>query len=302
MTEFENPITIKCLDHGTISLLEVMGSDSTIADSARVSYGEGTKAVSDDRALIRYLMRNHHTSPLEMGELRFKISAPLFVMRQWIRTRTANVNEVSARYSILPDIFYVPAHENIAPQSINNKQGRSGTMTKTEANAVQSVIKAVSETNFELYHCLLGDYENKNNAPYDLFTEDMLGKDFGGIARELARMILPLNAYTTWIWKCDINNIFKFLNQRLDLHAQYEIRVYAEAMMKLIIPHFPIACEAFEDYIYKAESFSKQEMDLVRSFFDNEAFEESLGKLGSNSLSKRELEEFNAKIGGDKNG
>lgn len=273
---------IRCLDHGFVSLVDYMGSDDAIVQAARVSYGAGTKKKSDDRGLIRYLMRHHHSTPFEMVEFKFVMKMPIFVARQFIRHRTANVNEYSARYSILSNEFYIPEPEYLAPQSKTNNQGRSEeSLTAFEALQIQNKIDLHNALSYGLYEELLG-------------TEDK-----PQLARELARMVLPVNGYTQWYWKCDLHNIFHMLKLRLDSHAQFEIRVYAEAIYKLIKDKVPLAVEAFDDYQLNAVMLSAMEFDLIRDLLHSpikaeKIPDEKLKQLYR--LSDREIREFRQKF------
>ena len=217
----------KVLDHGFIRVIDYMGNDTSIVQAARVSYGEGTKKSRDDRSLIFYLMRHWHSTPFEMCEVKFHIKLPVFVARQWIRHRTANVNEYSARYSILDNEFYIPKFENLASQSNSNNQGRGEILKGSEADKVIQILKDDSLRNYQNYQEMLSQ-DNKK-----------------GLARELARMNLPTNIYTQWYWKIDLHNLFNFIRLRNDNHAQYEIRVYAEKIAKLVKSWVPVAFEAF---------------------------------------------------------
>lgn len=218
------------LDHGLIRVIDYMGDDSAIVQAARVSYGRGTKAVSNDEGLIRYLMRHWHSTPFEMCEVKFHVKLPVFVARQWIRHRTANVNEYSARYSILDREFYIPAPEHLAAQSTVNNQGRGEVLAGDEAQRVLDILREDSMRSYDHY-------------------EGMLSQDGQqGLARELARMNLPANIYTQWYWKTDLHNLFHFLRLRADAHAQYEIRAYAETMCGIVKDWVPLAYAAFEDY------------------------------------------------------
>jgi thymidylate synthase (FAD) len=259
----------KVLDHGFVRLVDYMGDDNAIVQAARVSYGAGTKNVSSDRQLIRYLMRHRHTTPFEMCEVKFHVKLPIFVARQWIRHRTANVNEISGRYSEMVDEFYVPELEQIRPQSVINKQGRSEDVFETEqASEIQSQL---SETQRELY----SEYK------------ESLDKN---LARELARINLPLSLYTEWYWKIDLHNLFHFLHLRLDAHAQYEIRVFAEAMAAITKELYPIAYEAFEDYRLNSIGFTGPEIKILQQLLSSKELSvEQLVELG---LSKRESSEF----------
>ena len=241
---------IKVQNHGLVALVDVMPrlapvgktADFAIVQAARVSYGEGTKKVSEDRGLIRYLARHRHTTPFEMVEFKFHHVMPIFVARQWIRHRTANVNEYSARYSVVPDRFFRPSVENIRRQSKSNRQG--GDEPIDEATAAE-------------FLAYLDDVE-KHYAAY----EQLMDK---GVARELARIVLPVSVYTEWYWKCDLHNVFHFLSLRMDPHAQQEIRDYANAMFALIQPIVPIAAEAFLDYNLGGAHLSRLEIDALRS-------------------------------------
>jgi len=237
-------------DHGFIALVDAMPrlvpqgktADAAIVQAARVSYGEGTKKVSEDRGLVRYLMRHRHSTPLEMVELKFHVAMPIFIARQWIRHRTANVNEYSARYSIVPDRFYRPSLENIRRQSTTNRQGGDETIDAGTAGEFLNLL----------------DRAEKNYHDYLKLTEQ-------GVARELARAVLPVSVYTEWYWKCDLHNIFHFLSLRMDPHAQPEIQDYANAMFALIEPIAPVACEAFLDYRLEGMHLTRLEIEAIRS-------------------------------------
>ena len=218
------------LDHGFVRVIDYMGDDAAICQAARVSYGKGTKSVQNDEGLIRYLMRHWHSTPFEMCELKLHVKLPVFVARQWIRHRTANVNEYSARYSILDREFYIPAPDKVAAQSVVNNQGRGEVLTGTEAAQVLEILKADSTRAYDNYEAMISQEGQQ------------------GLARELARMNLPANIYTQWYWKVDLHNLFHFLRLRADAHAQYEIRVYADEMCKLVADWVPFAYRAFEDY------------------------------------------------------
>lgn len=286
------------LDHGFVGLIDVMGNDQAIDDAARVSYGNGTRKTSDVRGLIRYLMRHKHTSPFEMVEFKFHCKMPIFVARQWIRHRTANVNEMSGRYSVLPEEFYIPEYENIQPQAIDNKQGRSGELSNQNKKSTNWFINTACETSFDIYKTLLGENKDNPNAAYGPYDGDMFEEDFPGIAREIARTVLPLNTYTEWYWKIDLHNLFHFLKLRMDPHAQYEIREYADAMYELIRNVVPIACEAFEDYKLNAVTFSAQEMELLKEFIYTASKVLDIDShLQNDVMSKREITEFKEKLG-----
>jgi thymidylate synthase (FAD) len=264
------------LDHGFVRFVDRMGDDNAVVQMARVSYGEGTKTKRSDRALIRYLMRNRHTSPFEACELKLHLRMPIFVARQFLRHRTAAVNEYSARYSIVPDLFYVPKPEHVLGQSGDTKQARGG---EVDAGLVEFWLDTVSGTATEAF------------AEYEAACSN-------GIARELARIMLPLNAYTEIYWKIDLHNLLHFLQLRLHDHAQYEIRVYAEAIAEYLAEWVPATWEAFEDYRLHAVTFSRTEMDILRDVFASnpEAVATLKLALATDStklaLSKREREEM----------
>jgi thymidylate synthase (FAD) len=228
-----------------------MGSDGDIADAARVSYGKGTRAVSDNRNLIRYLMRHKHTSPIEMASVKFHLKLPIFIMRQLIRHRTASVNEYSGRYSVMSDDFYVPEVEYIKPQSQTNKQGSDGELSDSWKDKYKQIIE---------------DITLRTSIAYKALVEPGFGPL--GLSRELSRIVLPVSNYTECYWKIDLHNFFHFCRLRMDSHAQQEIRDYAIAMYELVKPHFPIAVEAFEDYSLESKSFSRMEMDVLKYAFD----------------------------------
>ncbi len=264
-------LPVPCLDHGFVRAIDYFGDDAAIVQAARVSYGKGTRKVSEDRQLIRYLMRHRHTTPFEMCEIKFHVKLPIFVARQWIRHRTANVNEISGRYSVFTDEYYTPAVENLARQSSDNKQGRGALLEGEEATDVQSQLSRHATDSYALYQSLLS------------------GPD---LARELARMTLPVSYYTEWYWKIDLHNLLHFLALRLDPHAQYEIRVYAEAMAALVKDWVPVAWEAFEDYRLGSFNLSRQMIAAVQRMVAGEVVERE-----STGLSKREWEELRAMLG-----
>ena len=241
---------IPCLDHGFVALVDCMPrlvpegktADFAIVQSARVSYGEGTKQVSEDRGLVRYLMRHRHSTPFEMVEFKFHIAMPIFIARQWIRHRTANVNEYSARYSIVPDRFYRPDLESVRKQSKSNRQGGDEPIDVGTAEEFMKLL---------------------DNAEH--LYKDYLSLTEKGVARELARAALPVSVYTEWYWKCDLHNIFHFLSLRMDPHAQWEIQVFANAMYELLKPIVPVSAEAFEDYRLESMHLTRLEIEAVRS-------------------------------------
>lgn len=264
---------IKCLDHGFVRLVDYMGDDSSIVQAARVSYGKGTKTVREDTTLIRYLMRHQHTSPFEMVELKFHIRLPIFVARQWIRHRTANVNEYSGRYSEMSDDFYIPEIDQIRTQDEVNKQGRSN--NPINQDVAKSILKSMEQHQKESYSEYLSYLEK-------------------GVAREIARINLPLSSYTEWYWKIDLHNLFRFLKLRLDWHAQYEIRVYAQAIANIVKEIFPISYQAFSDYVLNSVTFSYAELSILKHIFNNINFEEL--DISNQNFSKLELIELKKKI------
>ena len=243
---------IKCLDKGFVRLVDCMGGDDAIVQAARVSYGKGTSKVSQDRGLIRYLMRHRHTTPFEMVEFKFHCKMPIFVARQWVRHRTANINEYSLRYSEARDEFYYPDPKHIEFQSALNMQGRMGEVSDNLKQKVQDYFKEISERSFEIYSEL-------NSA---------------GVARELARAILPVNLYTEWYWKNDLHNLLHFIGLRSDDHAQYEIRVFSDAMAKSVKAAAPFAWEAYQDYVIEGMRFSKIEQSLLEKKLPNRVIDD----------------------------
>ncbi|MEM9432934.1 MAG: FAD-dependent thymidylate synthase [Pseudomonadota bacterium] len=260
---------IPVLDHGFIRVIDYMGDDSAICQAARVSYGKGTKSVQNDEGLIRYLMRHWHSTPFEMCEIKLHVKLPVFVARQWIRHRTANVNEYSARYSILDREFYIPAPEHLAAQSVINNQGRGEALSGDEADRVLRYLKDDSMRAYDHY-------------------EEMIGQDGQqGLARELARMNLPANIYTQWYWKVDLHNLFHFLRLRADSHAQYEIRVYADAICNVVKDWVPAAYGAFEDYRLGGATLSGKALDCLRKMLAGEEVTQE-----NSGMSKGEWREF----------
>jgi len=262
------------LDHGFVRVIDYMGDDAAIVQAARVSYGAGTRHVSNDEGLIRYLMRHWHSTPFEMCEVKLHVKLPVFVARQWIRHRTANVNEYSARYSILDREFYIPAPEHLAAQSTQNNQGRGAMLEGEEAARVLALLKDDAGRAYDHYEAMLSQDGQQ------------------GLARELARMNLPMNIYTQWYWKTDLHNLFHFLRLRADHHAQYEIRVYAEAIAQVVADWVPLAYRAFEDYRMGAVQFSAAGMDCLRRMLAGEDVRQE-----TSGLSKREWAEFMAALG-----
>ena len=242
------------LDHGFVRVIDYMGDDSAIVQAARVSYGRGTKRVRQDAGLIRYLMRNWHTTPFEMCEIKYHVKLPIFVARQWIRHRTANVNEYSARYSILDREFYVPAPEHLAAQSKSNRQGRGEVLAGDEAANVMRLLQEDASRAYDHYEDMLNEDIEGN----------ILDSERSGLARELARMNLSLNFYTQWYWKVDLHNLMHFLWLRSDDHAQYEIRAYAEAMLQTLKLWLPLTYDAFMDYRVGAAPLSARQPGRLR--------------------------------------
>ena len=251
---------IPVLDQGFIRVIDYMGDDGAVVQAARVSYGRGTKKISEDRGLIRYLMRHHHTTPFEMCEIKFHIKLPVFVARQWIRHRTASVNEYSARYSILNREFYIPAPEQLSTQSQENRQGRGNVLQGDEAVRVLDILREDSARNYADYQEMLNEDDEGN----------VIDPKRNGLARELARMNLTLNIYTEWYWKCDLHNLLHFLSLRADPHAQHEIRVYADAMMEALRAWVPITAEAFEDYRLGGVHLSRAGLEAVKRMIAGE--------------------------------
>jgi len=243
----------KVHEHGFVRLVDIMGSDGDIADAARVSYGKGTRAVSDNRNLIRYLVRHKHTSPLEMASVKFHLKLPIFVMRQLVRHRTAKLNEYSGRYSVMSDDCYVPEPEYIQPQSMSNKQGRGGELSDGWKQKYKTIISDITNKAIIAYKILIGNETISH----------------GGLTRELARTVLPVSNYTECYWKIDLHNFFHFCNLRMDSHAQQEIRDYAIPMFEMVKPHFPIATEAFEDYILDSITLSRLEKNVLEYVFNH---------------------------------
>jgi thymidylate synthase (FAD) len=268
---------IPILDHGFVRVVDYMGDDSSIVQSARVSYGKGTKKVSTDEGLIKYLMRHWHSTPFEMCEIKYHVKLPIFIARQWIRHRTANVNEYSARYSILDKEFYIPNKEQLSAQSTINRQGRGDLITGDQADEVLQILKDDATQTY-------GNYEKMLNERFD---GTIIDEKKSGLARELARMNLTLNSYTQWYWKTDLLNLLNFLFLRADSHAQYEIRVYAEAMLETVKKWVPITHAAFLDYRVGAIHISSKGKKIIQKMIKGEKCD-----LESSNLSKREWNEL----------
>jgi len=270
------------LDHGFVRVIDYMGDDAAVVQAARVSYGRGTKKVSEDRGLINYLMRHRHTTPFEMCEIKYHVKLPIFVARQWIRHRTANVNEYSARYSILDNEFYVPRPEHLAAQSKNNRQGRDAVLAGREAERVFDILKKDSELVYEHYMEMLN--EGEAGAPLD--------PERSGLARELARMNLSLAFYTQWYWKTNLHNLMHFLSLRADAHAQYEIRVYADVMIDTLKRWTPICHDAFMEYRMGGAHLSKTGLAALKRMVQGEKVDQK-----SSGLNPREWRELMNSLG-----
>ena len=242
------------LDHGFVRVVDYMGDDAAIVQAARVSYGKGTRQASQDEGLIRYLMRHRHTSPFEMCEIKLHVKLPMFIARQWIRHRTANVNEYSARYSILDKEFYVPAADQLAVQSSINNQGRGEAINRNDAEKILDLMKSDAAQAFNSYEQLINS--DADGKPVDA--------ERPALARELARIGLPLSTYTQWYWKTDLHNLFHFMALRADSHAQYEIRVYADVIRDIANRWVPLASKAFEDYRLHGVELSRDAIEVVR--------------------------------------
>ena len=268
--------SFKVLDHGFIRVIDYMGDDSSIVQAARVSYGKGTKKLNQDKSLINYLISHRHSTPFEMNEIKFHIKLPIFVARQWIRHRTANVNEYSARYSILDREFYIPKNRDLKPQSKTNNQGRSGKLESEDVKFYSKLLKENSIKSFENYSLLLNENDEGK----------VLDEKRNGLARELSRMTLPLNAYTQWYWKIDLHNLMHFLALRFDPHAQYEIRVYAEIMMSIFKKWVPLTYDAFISNRLRALTISEEGVSYIKSLLHGK-------KSNKKNVSKRELQHIN---------
>ena len=269
------------LDHGFVRVVDYMGDDAAVVQAARVSYGRGTKSVRNDAGLIRYLLRHRHTTPFEMCEIKLHVKLPVFVARQWIRHRTANVNEYSARYSVLDREFYIPAPEHLAAQSAANRQGRGDVLEGEEAARVLQLLRDDAAACYDHYEEMLN--ERPDGTPADPGRQ--------GLARELARMNLPLSVYTQWYWKTDLHNLLHFLSLRADAHAQYEIRAYADVMLALTERWVPITAQAFRDYSMGAVSLSAPALAVVRRMIAGEEVTQP-----DSGLSAREWRELMAAL------
>ena len=273
---------IPVLDHGFVRVVDYMGDDSSIVQSARVSYGKGTKQVSTDSGLIKYLMRHRHSTPFEMCEIKYHVKLPIFIARQWIRHRTANVNEYSARYSILDKEFYIPSKEHLAAQSTSNRQGRGDLINGKQADTILDMLKKEAEQTYDNYELMLKER-------FDGSTIDENNK---GLARELARMNLTLNTYTQWYWKTDLLNLLNFLSLRADSHAQYEIRAYADVMIESLKKWVPITYDAFMDYRIGGMELSSKGKMVIQKMLKGETCD-----FETSDLSKREWNELMESFG-----
>ena len=300
---FDDGSATKIHEHGFVRVVDTMGDDAAIVQAARVSYGKGTKTATDDRGLIRYLMRRWHTTPFEMCEIKLHVKLPVFIARQWIRHRTANINEISGRYSIMEDQFYVPELSAIKPQSNANKQGRDGELPEQTARAMQETLRQSGEMAFQVYGELHTgwpwadiagdpwlDYEGRPDIPVPHDGQQ-------GMSRELARINLPLSTYTEFYWKIDLHNLFHFLRLRADPHAQQEIRDYADAICNFVSSWCPAAYEAFVDYRLEAETFSRMEMEALRDIISTTSFARDKVLPFPEGMTKRESTELAKKLG-----
>lgn len=270
------------LDHGFVRVVDYMGGDASIVQAARVSYGKGTRQTSEDAGLINYLMRHHHTTPFEMAEIKLHVKLPIFVARQWIRHRTASVNEYSGRYSVLDREFYVPSAENLAPQSTSNRQGRGDSLSSAEAETVLNFLRSESNDAYDGYLTLLNESEDGTK----------IDPDKSGIARELARINLGVNFYTQWYWKVNLHNLFGFLKLRADAHAQYEIRAYAETILAIVEDWAPVSAAAFKEHRLGAVHLSATAAGIIRRRIAGETITQA-----DSGLSAREWRELNLAFG-----
>lgn len=270
------------LDHGFVRVIDYMGTDNAIVQAARVSYGAGTKKVNEDAGLINYLLRHRHTTPFEMCEIKLHIKLPIFIARQWIRHRTANVNEYSGRYSIMDKEFYIPQPEHLAAQSQTNRQGRGDVLEGKEAARVLEILKADATNAYAHYEEMMNADEAGN----------VIDPSKPGLARELARMNLPVNFYTQWYWKIDLHNFMHFLSLRADAHAQYEIRAYANVMLDILKAWVPITYQAFMDYRVGGAQFSAKGLEVIKQMLEGKQVSQE-----QSGMSKREFSELMATLG-----
>ncbi|MCX8568441.1 FAD-dependent thymidylate synthase [Aminobacter sp. MET-1] len=265
------------LDHGFVRVIDYMGDDAAVIQAARVSYGRGTKKVSEDRGLIRYLMRHSHSTPFEMAEIKLHVKLPIFVARQWVRHRTASLNEYSARYSILDREFYIPETTQIAEQSKSNRQGRGDALDEKQAARIMNILRNDAERNYNNYSWLINEGERG----------EIVDRNRSSLARELARINLTLNTYTQWYWKVNLHNLLNFLRLRADPHAQYEIRVYAEQILGIVASWVPLTYEAFLDFRLNSVTLSAQAADVLKAFMGGKRVSRE-----DSGLSVREWEEL----------
>ncbi|WP_017277516.1 FAD-dependent thymidylate synthase [Sinorhizobium meliloti] len=265
------------LDHGFVRVIDYMGDDAAVIQAARVSYGRGTKKISEDRGLIRYLMRHSHSTPFEMAEIKLHVKLPIFVARQWVRHRTASLNEYSARYSILDREFYIPETTQIAEQSKSNRQGRGSTVDEGQAARVMALLKDDAERNYNNYAWMINEDERG----------ETVDQNRSSLARELARINLTLNTYTQWYWKINLHNLLHFLRLRADPHAQYEIRVYADEILKIVASWVPLTHEAFLDFRLNSVILSAQAVNVIKAYMAGNAVSRE-----ASGLSIREWDEL----------
>jgi thymidylate synthase (FAD) len=265
------------LDHGFIRVVDYMGDDQAVVQAARVSYGKGTSRVSEDRGLIRYLMRHRHSTPFEMCEIKLHVKLPMFIARQWIRHRTASINEYSARYSVLDKEFYIPNAKDLAVQSKSNMQGRGDVLSEKDSNEALEMLKRDAENCFETYEYLLNERSNG----------DIIDSNRDGLARELARINLTLNTYTQWYWKTNLHNLMNFIYLRADSHAQYEIRVYADIIYEIMKAWVPITADAFNSYRSGSIELSAEAMNVIKIMLAGKKIDQK-----SSGLSLREWNEL----------
>ena len=275
---------IELLDHGFVRVIDYMGDDDAVLQAARVSYGRGTKQVNEDRGLINYLMRHWHTTPFEMAEIKLHVKLPIFVARQWIRHRTASINEYSARYSVLDREFYLPAEAQLKTQSAVNRQGRGGGLSSEEAQKVLTLLREDGERTYANYAWMLNEDETGARAD----------ESRDGLARELARINLTLATYTQWYWKTNLHNLMNFLRLRVDSHAQYEIRVYADVMLDMMRRWVPLSHEAFLEHRLGSATFSRTALAAIRRMTNGEHVDQA-----NSGLSAREWRDVTAALGRD---
>lgn len=281
-------VTIPCLDHGFVRLVDYMGDDHAVVQAARVSYGTGTKRLREDRGLIRYLLRHRHTTPFEMCEMKVHVKLPIFVARQWIRTRAASANEASGRYSVIDREFYIPAAETLGAQSKSNRQGRGEPVSSARAEEIRNLLRTDAQQAYAHYEELLGGAAAAATTGEQREAAAAAAQPAPeGIARELARINLPVSYYTQWYWKIDLHNLLRFISLRADAHAQYEIQVYAQALADLTRRWVPDVYEAFVDYQMEGATLSRMEVAALRALLAGE--KPDLAALG---MSAREQAEF----------